>query len=1155
MGAVTHQAAIQVGPTGTGVQTFDTQPVAADWSTLAVAGAAGDFTTASAIDTAVQSHAATDITTAIGSSSTVPPSANGIARRNTTNRYLQSRSSAGGYTVFMATLQNNSGAPALFLNVSYNFGITMAAGSTAAEQVPGLRAYWSLTGAAGSWQLIPALSTDAPGVLSTRLSLGSWAAGAPLYLLWADDDSAAGTTAPSEEGAYWIDDFQAVASSVREPVLSGFTSSGIGFAAQIENGGAPRTLNVNSIVATLNGTNVATQVTQSGDVFTVSYSGAPLAVGSTNVVNLTFSDNGTPANTQTVQRTFVVQPYQVIPAAYAVTGVNTSLPGFKAYVHQIGGARNPGDVNSIQNAERQLAGVIIDPLTGTPYANEADLSLAVNGAFNVPGVINWNQDAPAATGSFSDATTPARVDEPIPGIPGMNGSIDNIAAEIMTFLELKAGAYTMGVNSDDGFKVTVGPNPRDAMSLVLGSFGTGRGVADSLFNFVVQQDGIYPFRLLWWEGTGGAAVEWFMVSPSGEKILINDREIPGAVKAYREGPAGPIFVRLITPFPGVTNVNGNATVEVILADSATAVNPSTVQAYFNNQLVNATVSKPAGSTDTTISFDPAGVLAPESSHTVRIVYGSSAAALTTNEFSFKIKPAALIAIDETTMWRYHNEGADLGTAWREKDYNDSAWPQGAALLSNESTAAEPIRTQLVRQSPEGNQIITDYFRHRFTFNGNPAAVQLILSHIIDDGAIFYLNGTEVHRFGTAATTVVTNSTLFSDHETGLSGPYIIPAGSLVVGENVLAVEVHQTSATSSDVSMGAELLASIRTDIPPTSIESFTPALNAANLSSNAMIRVVVNDGTRQVVPGSIELIVNGQKVNPTVTKAPGSIATVISYTPTTPYAPDSTVTAKVTFADTAGNVTTRDLSFSIEPTYTVILGVNETQMWRYENTGANLGTTWKDKNFNDSAWPEGAAVLAVETEGQTSGETIRTTLSRVGADGNNVITDYFRTKFNFSGDAATARLRLRHLVDDGAVFYLNGVEIHRFGIGEGVAFTSSTFFTGHENRWEGPYPIPQGILVQGENVLAAEVHQSDLTSSDIVFGAELQLITSAPPAVQARFTSVTQSGGNIVVQWTGTGTLESSTTLTGGWQPVANAQNPHGEPLGGRMKFFRVRQ
>lgn len=1155
---ISLSAAISVGPSGSGVLTFDTQPTASEWSTLSGTGVPGDYSDTATLDAQVQTLSAGDITATLGSSGTQPPSANAIARRNTNNLNLQSRPNGAGYIALLATLQNDTGETASFVNVSYTFGLDVAADASAVEEIPGFRAFYSLTGAAGSWQPIPAFSTGTPGELSASLNVGSWANGASLYLLWIDDDAEAATTAPNVEGAYTIDNFEAKASAGREPLLSTFTFSPLGFNAQITDGAAPRTINQASLAVTLNGAAITPQITKTGDLYDLTLTGAALPEGSTNVVQFTYADNGNPPRTNTISRTFVVAPYTIIPASYAVTGVDTTKPGFKARIHQIPVARGPGDQNSIANAERQLADAILDLATGQPYPNEADLSLAVNGLFEVPGVINWSQDAPTAIGNFSEASTPPAPDDPIPGIPGVSFSTDNIAAEILTFLDLKAGYYRMGVNSDDGFKVTVGPNPRDVFALVLGSFNTGRGVADTVFDFVVEADGIYPFRLAWWEGGSDAAVEWFTVDSAGGRHLINATSDPASIKAYREGPAAPVFVKSASPFPFVTNALPNAVINIVLSDSATQVQPGTVQLFFDGQSVNATVTKPAGSPDTTITYDPPGNLEPEAIIPIRLVYGDNASpsVVRTNEYTIQIKPVVLVGIDETTVWRYENNGLDLGTAWKEKDFNDSAWPQGPALLAAESGAtAEPIRTPIVRSSPEGVQIVTDYFRTHFNFTGNPAAVQLLLNHVVDDGVVFYLNGIEVHRFGAAANVVVTNGTFFSGHENVYEGPFAISSSSLVQGDNVLAAEVHQSDLGSSDSVFGAELLQMTLTNVPPTTVDSITPVPDATNVKPDAPIEIVLVDGTRQILTNSIQLTVNGQPVTPVISKPAGGISTRITYNAPTNYPPDALVAVKLTFSDSAtpANVTTRDFSFRVEPTYDVIFGIDEQKTWKYMNTGQNLGTAWKEKNFDDSSWPEGPALLAAET-GATV-EPIRTELVRQSPEGAQIVTDYFRTHFNFTGDPATARLRIRHVVDDGVVFYLNGTEVHRFGLAEGVPFDNGTFFGGHENAYAGPFDIPTGSLVQGDNVLAAEVHQSDLGSSDLVFGAELQLVTSAPPAEQPAFSSVTRSQGNLVLEWAGGGVLQSSETATGGWTDVPNSTSPYTSPISGNTRFFRIRQ
>jgi len=105
---------------------------------------------------------------------------------------------------------------------------------------------------------------------------------------------------------------------------------------------------------------------------------------------------------------------------------------------------------------------------------------------------------------------------------------------------------------------------------------------------------------------------------------------------------------------------------------------------------------------------------------------------------------------------------------------------------------------------------TYYFRNTFNYAGNPQQTQLTLSAMVDDGAVYYLNGVEVYRqnmpqgavsYGTAALTGV------GVPVPGSPVTLTIPAGVLRQGANVLAVEVHQAAGDTSDAAMGVQLVA------------------------------------------------------------------------------------------------------------------------------------------------------------------------------------------------------------------------------------------------------------------------------------------------------------------------------------------------------------
>lgn len=145
-------------------------------------------------------------------------------------------------------------------------------------------------------------------------------------------------------------------------------------------------------------------------------------------------------------------------------------------------------------------------------------------------------------------------------------------------------------------------------------------------------------------------------------------------------------------------------------------------------------------------------------------------------------------------WRYNDTGTDLGTEWRPTGYNDSAWPMGAGLLHFNAGAVPGAKNTVLA---EGRT--TYYFRAAFSFSGATSNLTVDLNTVIDDGAVFYLNGVEIHRhnmpngpvsYATSATSPVGDA--------GLVTTVGLPASALVQGVNVLAVEVHQvTSATTS----------------------------------------------------------------------------------------------------------------------------------------------------------------------------------------------------------------------------------------------------------------------------------------------------------------------------------------------------------------------
>ena len=161
-------------------------------------------------------------------------------------------------------------------------------------------------------------------------------------------------------------------------------------------------------------------------------------------------------------------------------------------------------------------------------------------------------------------------------------------------------------------------------------------------------------------------------------------------------------------------------------------------------------------------------------------------------------------------WRYEPSGGDLGTAWREPDFDDSEWESGIGLLGNEN---ERLPEQLETEFSLGD--ITYYFRKRVDIDEDPADLISEFSTIIDDGAIVYINGQEVLRLRMPDGEIDFERTANGNvNEAQLEGPFVIPAEVWERGENVIAVEVHQVRQNSSDLVFGMDLAASVISNNP-----------------------------------------------------------------------------------------------------------------------------------------------------------------------------------------------------------------------------------------------------------------------------------------------------------------------------------------------------
>ncbi len=339
-------------------------------------------------------------------------------------------------------------------------------------------------------------------------------------------------------------------------------------------------------------------------------------------------------------------------------------------------------------------------------------------------------------------------------------------------------------------------------------------------------------------------------------------------------------------------------------------------------------------------------------------------------------------INSGDTWKYLDDGTNQGTAWTAKGFDDAAWKNGISILGYSTDNTDPVLTTVGFGSDANNKYVTTYFRKTINIADVSKIVSLSADIIRDDGIIVYINGTEVLR-DNMLSGAVTNTSLAI---TGLADPaennwntFSLSIKNLVQGDNVIAVEIHQSGVTSTDILFDMKLTASEQ------------------QLSS----QLLVNTG------------------------------------------------------DT----------------------------WKYLDDGTDQGASWITKSFSDAAWKSGISLFAYGNEGEA-------TTVGYGTDANNkYITTYFRKTITISDITKIKSLTADIVRDDGIVVYMNGTEILRDNLPAGTinykTVASTTMSDPNENAWN-TFTLDASKLVQGDNLIAVEIHQDKVTSSDIIFDMKL---------------------------------------------------------------------
>ena len=554
---------------------------------------------------------------------------------------------------------------------------------------------------------------------------------------------------------------------------------------------------------------------------------------------------------------------------------------------------------------------------------------------------------------------------------------------------------------------------------------------------------------------------------------------------------------------------------------------------------------------------------------------------------------SLITIADSP-WRYYEEGREPintsqpGISWKAPEFNDATWPQGLGSFGFEETPLPtPIQTPLLLTAPGAQeQTRTYYFRTHFTWNHGPNAY-LWFTNLLDDGAVVYLNGSEIYRYriiGTPTYATLASSAL-------MEGRYEITNVStrgLRTGDNVLAVELHQAGMTSADVVFGLALAGMVPEPVVITkqpesvgniiygkrfelSVEATGSDLryrwyfNGSPLSAgtNATLSMIANfqTGTFHVmVTNIVGSVRSSNAVVRTIpdTFGPRILSAVVptgetnrmyvyfdedllrvnqrnvewSATNVLNYVITDTVTdermdvaAAVPAVGLAAVRLTFAQNFDPESAYEICLynisdtRTNQIAMNSCVPVGFELAThvftfgsnwqfyDWLDAppaNWNDpdyiedpGLWGFASALFYNDQAGDFNPPcTFRSTAVSLGPTAY-----YFRKRFMLPTNMLSVPVSamLGRVLDDGAVFYLNGTELFRTNMPAGpVNHRSFALASGNPNLCSSNQ-MNFEFLLRVTNVLAVEVHQFGESDYDMAFDASLLLKHVVTPVLTNR--------------------------------------------------------
>ncbi len=166
---------------------------------------------------------------------------------------------------------------------------------------------------------------------------------------------------------------------------------------------------------------------------------------------------------------------------------------------------------------------------------------------------------------------------------------------------------------------------------------------------------------------------------------------------------------------------------------------------------------------------------------------------------------------------------------------------------------------------------------------------------------------------------------------------------------------------------------------------------------------------------------------------------------------------------------------------------------WNYFDGNAIPASNWNSTIYSDASWSTGISPLGYGDRGEA------TKIGFGGISTNKNTTAYFRKSFTISNLSSINNILLSAVFDDGIVVYINGVEVGRDNLPTGtLQFSTLATTYAANNAQTTTFTVPKNLLVEGNNIVAVEIHQNSVSSSDLFFNLQLTCEVVLSPTIHA---------------------------------------------------------